>query len=198
MPNIVYFTRLPVQVDPFLLQDEISPYVDNGWVNHVNSHCYDGTWDVLPLRTLQENANSHPILQSFSLEREGDWVYLPIVDSLPQIKLILDWFQCDLEAVRLMRLKPGTHIKPHQDKGLAMEYGYARFHLPIYAAEHVEFKVNDSFVPMKNGQLWYLNADASHSVRHIGSQDRINLVIDCKVNDWLIKQINDVQITPEE
>jgi aspartyl/asparaginyl beta-hydroxylase (cupin superfamily) len=88
-----------------------------------------------------------------------------------------------------MRLKPGAHIKPHRDKGLAMEYGYARFHLPIFAAEQVEFLVNNQQIPMKNGELWYVNADVHHSVKHTGSEDRINLVIDCQVNDWLIEQI---------
>jgi hypothetical protein len=42
---------------------------------------------------------------------------------------------------------------------------------------------------MLNGELWYLNADAIHSVKHIGKEDRINLVIDCQVNHWLKQKI---------
>lgn len=38
---------------------------------------------------------------------------------------------------------------------------------------------------MKPGELWYLNVNRYHSVTNGGSTDRIHLVIDCIVNDWL-------------
>jgi len=190
MPNIIYAAKLSVQVDVVSLQNEVSSCFSLDWINHVNKACYSGSWDVLPIRTLIANVDKHPILQSFNLEQKGEWVYLPIIEALSQIRSILDWFQCDIEATRLMRLKPGAHIQPHQDKGLAMEYGFARFHVPICAAEQVEFMVNDKLVPMQNGELWYLNADATHSVKHVGDEDRVNLVIDCKVNDWLRQKIS--------
>ncbi|MFT5708167.1 MAG: hypothetical protein ACI9ES_002469 [Oceanospirillaceae bacterium] len=189
MPNIIYFAQLSIQPDAIALQKEVLSCISSDWVDHVNRVCYSGSWDVLPIRTLATNVDKHPILQSFNLEQKGDWVYLPIINVLPQIRRIIDWFQCDVEATRLMRLKPGAHIKPHQDKGLSMENGFARFHVPICAVEQVEFIVNGALVPMQNGELWYLNADATHSVKHMGNEDRINLVIDCKVNEWLKNQI---------
>lgn len=189
MPNIIYAAQLSIQTDVITLQKEVLSCAAIDWVDHVNSACYSGSWDVLPIRTLTTHLDKHPILQSFNLEQTGDWVYLPIIEELPQIRRAIDWFQCDVEAMRLMRIKPGAHIQPHQDKGLAMEYGSARFHIPICAAEQVEFMVNDELVPMQNGELWYLNADATHSVKHVGDEDRVNLVIDCKVNEWLRQQI---------
>lgn len=190
MPNIIYAAQLSIQTDVITLQEEVLSCVTSDWVDHVHSACYSGSWDVLPIRTLATNVDKHPILQSFNLEQEGEWVYLPIIEALPKIRNIIDWFQCDVEAVRLMRLKPGAHIKPHQDKGLAMEHGFARFHVPICAGDQVEFMVNGELVPMQNGELWYLNADATHSVKHVGDEDRVNLVIDCKVNDWLRQTIS--------
>jgi hypothetical protein len=189
MPNIIYAAQLSTQIDVITLQKEVLSCLALDWVDHVNSACYNGSWDVLPIRTLTTHLDKHPILQSFNLEQTGDWVYLPIIRELPQIRRVIDWFQCDVEATRLMRIKPGAHIQPHQDKGLAMEYGSARFHIPICATEQVEFMVNDELVPMQNGELWYLNADATHSVKHVGNEDRINLVIDCKVNEWLRQKI---------
>ncbi|MBL4829753.1 MAG: aspartyl/asparaginyl beta-hydroxylase domain-containing protein [Aliivibrio sp.] len=189
MPNIIYTAQLSLQCDVMALQKEVLSCVFRDWVDHVNRDCYSGLWDVLPIRTLATHLDKHPILQSFNLEQKGDWVYLPIIHVLPQIRNIIEWFQCDVEAVRLMRLKPGAHIQPHQDKGLAMEHGFARFHIPICAVEQVEFIVNGELVPMQNGELWYLNADATHSVKHVGNEDRINLVIDCKVNTWLTQKI---------
>ncbi|PKH07400.1 aspartyl/asparaginyl beta-hydroxylase domain-containing protein [Moritella sp. Urea-trap-13] len=189
MPNIIYAAQCSFQCDVTALQRELRTLMNNDWVDHINRQCYSGGWDVQPLRTLQKNALQHPILQSFALEEQGNWIDLPVLATLPKIRRILNWFQCDIEAVRLMRLKPDAHIQSHQDKGLAMEYGFARFHIPICAAEQVEFMVNGKLLPMKNGELWYLNADATHSVRHVGNDDRINLVIDCKVNKWLQQQI---------
>ena len=151
MSNMIYAVQLSFQPDVMELQKEVLSCVASDWVDHVNRGCYSGSWDVLPIRTLATNVDKHPILQSFNLEEKGDWVYLPLINVLPQIRRIIDWFQCDVEATRLMRLKPDAYIQPHQDKGLAMEYGSARFHIPICAVEQVEFMVNDELVPMKNG-----------------------------------------------
>jgi len=175
------------------LQREVATCSQLKWINHVNKEDYQGAWDVLPIRVLTSNVHKHPILQCFNLEQKGDWTYLAIIERLPQIRSILDWFECEVKAARLMRLKPGSCIQPHRDKGLSIEFGSARFHIPISAAEQVEFKVNDELVPMKNGELWYLNADATHSVKHIGNEERINLVIDCDVNDWLKNKIMAMQ-----
>ena len=38
---------------------------------------------------------------------------------------------------------------------------------------------------MRAGELWYFNADQMHEVHNRSDQDRINLVVDCGVNDWL-------------
>lgn len=185
MSDIIISAQLPLVCDINELQDEVNSLCQHTWVNHVNTACYLGYWDVLPLRTLTKNLSQHPILQSFSLEENGDWHFLPVINTLPKLKKIIDGLQCNVAAVRLMRLKPATYIKPHRDKGLGMAYGQARLHLPIYTSKQVEFKVSQQIIPMKKGQLWYINADEIHSVKHFGDQDRIHLVIDCQVNDWL-------------
>jgi len=194
MSDIIFSSKLSCIFNVKLLQQEVMLVLENNWVNHVNTKCYRGDWDVLPIRTLKQNLEQHPILQCFSLEEEGEWINLPLIDQLPEVRKVIEFFQCEVEAVRFMRLKPYAEIKPHQDKGLAMEYGSARFHLPIFAGEQVDFTVNEKLIPMKNGELWYINADAVHSVKHIGSEDRINLVIDCQVNHWLKQQIIQVDI----
>ncbi|WP_440875147.1 aspartyl/asparaginyl beta-hydroxylase domain-containing protein [Thalassotalea sp. PLHSN55] len=185
MSAIIYSALLPLQVNLHVLQQEVSSLLSEHWVDHVNTSCYQGSWDVLPIKTLAKNLKQHPILQSFSLEEQGDWQYLPIIKKLPYLQKMLDSLPCSAQAVRLMRLKANAYIKPHQDKGLSMTNAIARLHLPIFASEQVEFTVHEKIIPMKNGQLWYINADALHSVKHIGSEDRINLVIDCQANDWL-------------
>jgi hypothetical protein len=43
---------------------------------------------------------------------------------------------------------------------------------------------------MKEGECWYLNFNLPHRVKNSGTADRIHLVIDCVVNDWLLQQMN--------
>ena len=57
--------------------------------------------------------------------------------------------------------------------------------MPITTNEGVEFKVNGSRVVMKPGSCWYLRLSDRHSVANNGSTDRVHLVIDAVVNDWV-------------
>ena len=88
-----------------------------------------------------------------------------------------------------MRLGSGASISPHRDDGLSIEYDLARLHMPITTNQDVVFKVNQQVIPMSQNELWYINADQTHSVDNQGTTDRINLVIDCIANDWLKQSI---------
>lgn len=186
---IIHSARLPIPAALPDIQAEILSLPPQLWVSHVNRQDYTGAWDALPLRSLRQHRKAHPILQSFAIETDGDWVDLPFMCSLPAIRDFLLYLQCPLKAVRLMRLKIGAEIKPHRDRGLAAEYGEARLHLPVHTSKDILFSVNNEQVPMRAGELWYINADQVHAVVNQGREDRINLVIDCTVNDWLRTKI---------
>lgn len=155
------------------------------WVSHVNQRDYVGGWGVLPLRCLTRHAQSHPILQGFAHEGEGEWQDLPALVASPHLTQLLRQIQCPVKSVRLMRLEPGAQIKPHSDPGLALEYGEARLHLPLRTDPRVVFRVGGQQVPMARGELWYMNADLEHSVVNASPNDRIHLVVDAVVNEWL-------------
>jgi hypothetical protein len=38
---------------------------------------------------------------------------------------------------------------------------------------------------MNEGECWYLNVNFPHKVANRGATDRVHLVIDCAVDDWL-------------
>jgi mannose-6-phosphate isomerase-like protein (cupin superfamily) len=61
--------------------------------------------------------------------------------------------------------------------------------VPIHTSNSVSFIVDKKIIPMRAGELWYFNADQTHEVYNRGSEDRINLVIDCIANDWLREKI---------
>ena len=182
----VAIEQLRREVEQLLLLNVQQP-----WVDHVNRQDYVGKWDVLPLRCQQQFADAHPILQGFSIAAGDHWKNLPVLEHCVQIQSIFAQLHCPVKAVRLMRLAAGAEIKPHRDHGLGMEFGEARLHVPIHTSEAVSFFVDQQPIPMRAGELWYFNADQTHEVYNRGTEDRINLVIDCVVNDWLRAQILD-------
>lgn len=169
-------------------QKTLGALYESDWVSHVNRACYEGVWQVYPLRGLAKYSESSPILQSFALEEsqdEGDYVDYPAMKAFPELKVFLSQLCCPLLSIRLMRLMPGAVIHPHRDRGLCFSNGQARLHLSLTSEPDVEFIVNGESVHMAPGELWYLNADCEHAVYHSGSAPRIHVVIDCIANDWL-------------
>ena len=192
-PDVVSFARIKCELSLARLQAEVERLLQNpslhAWVDHVNKNDYAGGWDVLPLRCQRQHLDAHPILQGFAITAGADWANLPVQDHCPEIQKLLGQLHCPIKAVRLMRLKAGAEIKPHHDHGLSIEFGEARLHVPIHTSDAVSFHVDNKKIPMAAGELWYFNADQTHEVYNRGSEDRINLVIDCVANDWLCQKI---------
>ncbi len=188
--SIISFARIDCSVSLDSLQAEVGRLLrlQPVWADHVNNTDYTGRWDVLPLRCQRQHLHSHPILQGFSITGD-EWENLPILDNCPVLQSILNQLQCPIKSARLMRLHANAEIKPHRDYGLSIEYGEARLHLPIYINDGVSFIVDQKTIPMRAGELWYFNADQTHEVYNHSNEDRINLVIDCVVNDWLREKI---------
>ncbi|EIK44579.1 Aspartyl/Asparaginyl beta-hydroxylase family [Cellvibrio sp. BR] len=182
---VIRLTALQAEVESLLHLSQVA----ETWVDHVNKNDYRGGWDVLPLRCQRQHLSAHPILQGFAIANGDDWENLPVLDQCPAIAAIFNQLQCPIKAARLMRLKAGAEIKPHRDQGLSIAYGEARLHVPIYTSADVSFIVDNKIVPMDAGELWYFNADQTHEVYNYGSEDRINLVIDCVANNWLCNAI---------
>ena len=66
-------------------------------------------------------------------------------------------------------------------------------HIPVVTNADVDFFLAGRQLEMKEGECWYLDLSLPHSVRNRGTTDRVHLVIDCEVNEWLRKliQVND-------
>jgi hypothetical protein len=179
--------RLPVTFDGDRLAEDLDRIAGATWVDHFVKQNYDGDWSVLPLR--YSAGATHPIMQAYSDPSATEYAYSPLLDTAPAIRAAIDWFKCDLQTVRLMRLTPGSIIKEHFDYDLAAEWGTARIHIPITTNPQVEFMVNRVPVAMAPGDAWYLRLSDPHSVANRGTTDRVHLVIDCITNDWLTEQL---------
>mgnify|MGYP003579285435 CR=1 FL=1 len=84
-----------------------------------------------------------------------------------------------------MKLHAGAVIKEHRDTTLCFEEGEARLHIPVVTNPYVSFYLDGEKLQLKEGECWYMNLCLRHRVQNDGRTDRIHLVIDCLVNDWL-------------
>ncbi len=55
----------------------------------------------------------------------------------------------------------------------------------------VEFHLNRRRVVLEAGSAWYLRLSDPHSVANRGTTDRVHMVIDLDVNDWIAALLND-------
>jgi hypothetical protein len=174
--------RLPIELDAVRLQADLDEVAGSIWVEHYVRQNYEGDWDVLPLRFTA--GATHPVMQAYSSPSATVFEDGPLLDRAPYFREALARFECPLQAVRLMRLTPGSIIKEHHDHDLAAEWGTARVHIPIVTNSDVEFMLNHVPVAMEPGSVWYLRLSDPHSVANRGTCDRVHLVIDCTANDW--------------
>ena len=185
---MICFSKLNLNINVHLLQHELNDLLTgNKWMPHYNTADYTGNWHVLPLRTPGGNSDN-PFADLFSHKHFENTALL---NTLPQTCLLLEELKCEILSVRLLNLQAGSIIKAHRDIELAFEQGEARIHIPIFTNPDVEFYVDEDRVVMNEGDCWYINANIKHRVTNKGKADRIHLVIDCKVNDWLTKVITE-------
>jgi quercetin dioxygenase-like cupin family protein len=180
MPVIKYI-RLPFQFNAEVLQQETKTITQQHWQLHYQTRHYTGGWTVLPLRSINGSTDNifvspieNVIYQNTSL-----------LEQSPYFKEVLSHFKCDLLAVRLMKLEPGAQIKEHKDADLAFEKGEIRLHIPVTTNPLVEFYLDKERMLLKEGECWYMNFNLPHALHNKSNEDRIHLVIDAVVNDWV-------------
>lgn len=170
--------RLPLTFDAAALRADLDALSAEGWIPHFNSDYFDGDWSGVVLRGPAEGADS--------LVAWGDaFADTPLLDLCPAVRAVLATLDCPLRAVRLLRLGPGGVIREHRDPDLGYAQGEARLHVPVMTNPQVAFHVRNRRVDMAPGETWYLDLSQPHRVVNGGQGDRIHLVIDVGVNDWL-------------
>ena len=175
--------RLPLDFDPVRLRADLDALIDTPWTEHFVRQNYEGDWSVLPLRCTK--GATHPVMQIYSDPTATDYEDTALLARSPYFQEVLAAFRCPLQAVRLMRLTPGSIIKEHRDNDLEAECGSARLHIPIVTNADVDFRLSGARVILDPGSVWYLRLSEPHSVANRGTADRVHLVVDCIVDAWL-------------
>jgi len=182
---MIKFIQLTQQFDVIKMQEEVRALESVLWKPHYNNSHYEGNWTTLQLRSINGKTENSISIQGSALPKNMTYENTTLLERCFYLQSVINFFKCEKMSVRLMNLHAGAVIKEHRDYELNFEKGEARFHIPIQTNPDVSFFIENEKIPMDAGDCWYLNLSLKHSVNNFGSTDRVHLVIDCKVNDWL-------------
>jgi hypothetical protein len=172
--------RLPLEISAARLLEDLARITPEDWIPHFNRAYYEGDWSAVPLRSLGGAAN-----KIYPDPTRDDFADTPVLERCTYIADVLRSLACPLRTVRFLRLGAGSRILEHTDYNLGFEDGQIRIHVPVTTNPRVEFFLNGSQVIMNAGEAWYLNFNLPHRLYNGGDSDRVHLVIDCILNDWL-------------
>jgi len=173
--------KLPLRFDAARLQADLARILAEEHIPHFNTAYYEGDWSAAPLRSIGGRAD-HIYPDPAAKDSFAD---TPLLDRCVYVREVLASLRCPHAAVRFLRLRAGSIIKEHCDHELGFEDGEVRLHIPVITNPQVEFVLNQIRVSMNEGECWYLNVNRPHRVANGGTTDRVHLVVDCAVNDWL-------------
>ena len=170
----------PFRFDPLHLKEDFALVTHQDWILHFNSTMYEGDWSAAPLRSIRGRTG-----QIFPDPEATEFEGTELLERLPYYRKVLSRFECPLLAARFLRLRRGSRIREHTDYKLGFEDGEIRVHIPVHTNDQVDFRLNGKRLTLREGECWYVNTSLRHSVENLGEADRIHLVIDCRVNDWV-------------
>jgi hypothetical protein len=182
--QIIKYLKLPFLFDTGLLQQEVNTLSAMQWQPHYQVKHYEGEWTAIPLRSIGGKADD--VIVSPSDNR--DYQDTVLLEQSPYLQQVLQSFHCPLQAVRLLKLNAGSIIKEHRDAELNFESGEIRLHIPVCTHPDVEFLLDKERVSPREGECWYMNFNLLHSIQNKSTVNRVHLVIDALVNDW-VKQL---------
>jgi Aspartyl/Asparaginyl beta-hydroxylase/Nif11 domain len=167
--------------DPDRLKQDLNQISPEQWTPHFNTGYYEGEWSGVALRSVGGSATAlypDPAAQIAFADTS-------LLDACDYIQSVLASFKCEMESVRLLKLSAGSRIREHKDHKLSLEDGLMRIHIPITTNPRVEFFVNNIRLVMNAGECWYINFNLPHRVYNHSETERVHLVMDCVVNEWL-------------
>lgn len=172
---------LPIAFDPARLAADLAGLRAIAWTEHFVTAGYEGDWSIIALR--QAAGASRLGLTDISDPDCSDYVETAAAAACPYFRQVLRTFACPLLSVRLTRLGPGSTIKEHAHD--VDETRVAQVHIPITTNNDVDFRINGGHCPMPAGSVWWFRLSDPHSVSNRGQTDRVLMLVDLVMNDWL-------------
>jgi hypothetical protein len=181
-PSLVPTTlRLPVPVDLEGVRADLASVPAELWTPHFNLREYEGDWSGVALRSV----GGDPRRLYPDLAHRRPYEDTPLLERAPAVRALLEAIGSTYAAVRFLRLGPGARIREHRDYDLGFAFGEVRLHVPVIESEGAELVLDGQRVPMRVGELWYLDFGLPHRAANTGPGERVHLVIDAQLGDAL-------------
>ncbi|MEZ5015941.1 MAG: aspartyl/asparaginyl beta-hydroxylase domain-containing protein [Flavipsychrobacter sp.] len=179
--TVIKYIKLPFHFDTAPMLAEINN-VKETWLPHYNSQGYTGEWTALPLRTIGGTTDQHT---AEAMGSNSGFEDTALLAHCPEVQQCIDTLQCEKLGIRVLNLRPEATIKEHRDFDLCYEEGEIRIHIPLQTNDQVSFLLEGEQMTINEGECWYMNFDLPHTLSNNGKTDRLHLVIDCVVNEWI-------------
>lgn len=173
--------RLGLRFDADAIAAEIAEVSPASWIPHFNKVIHEGEWSGVTLRgpggdagrIYPDQTGTQPVADT------------PVLDGCPIVAKAIASLQCPVLIARFLSLGPGSVLHPHSDEGLGFDAGTVRLHVPVVSDPEVTFELGGSPVTMALGECWYLDLRKPHSASNGSGRQRVHLVLDCRVDQWL-------------
>lgn len=172
--------RLPLLFDAARLHADLVRVTPQAWAAHFNQRIYDGDWSVAPLRAVPGSP-----IPTFSIPNEKNLEDTPLLRGCDYFRQVLAAFRCPLLSVRLLRLGAGAQIKEHSDPMLSLDHAEVRIHVVVATNPGVECRIDGVSQHWAAGECWYADFTKPHSFVNRGDSERVHMVLDCLLDDWL-------------
>lgn len=173
--------KLDLEFDAARMRAELAAV--ETWEPHFNRQYYEGDWSGVALRA------NNPRRKLF-IHPDRECTATEAAALVPYTAACLSRFACAVRSARLLRLGAGSEIKEHRDDGVSIDGVEARLHVPVLTNDATEFFVAGELIPMRPGECWYVNIDLPHRAVNRGATDRVHLVLDVLVNEWLRRSVS--------
>lgn len=143
--------------------------VDQPW-NSINKDFqkYQSTWKAV----------------TFRLSGRDDQL---LMDQYPAMQKVIEYFRCPVRTVAYYRAEPGLRLHAHIDMSGHLGFNRLRFHVPVKTNPRAIMLMGGQRRPfhLGEGQLWALDTSHLHAVENNGDSERVHLMIEVEVNDWV-------------
>lgn len=181
--------KLPFRFDPHRLKSDLALVYPAEWTPHYNQNDYEGDWRGAALRS--STGDIAALVASYT--PASNFIDTPLMRRCSYFREAVSAFACPLKAVRLLALAPGSFIREHTDHALVYEDGEMRIHIPVQTTPEVEFYVAGERLRFEEGHCYYVNVNLPHRITNRGALERIHLVIDLEVNDWVRELVREAR-----
>ena len=102
-------------------------------------------------------------------------------------------FNSGIRYMSFYSAKPGLILHKHRDLTGNLIQGFIRLHIPIYTHEECFYicgsRFNKNKINAKIGNVYALDTGYLHGVVNVSKVNRIHLLIEIEVNEWLKKYL---------